>query len=144
MHVVGQNDQGIDTKRRPEARPADRLAQRASTCATSRSERRSRRFTVKRKVPPGTRLRRYSGMKRVCPASEKDGMRSAVPLRLLGGLADVERDLIRTRTAEGRGLRKSVASTWAGRSSSPINRSARRSSAASRAKPLQISAAATM
>jgi hypothetical protein len=29
-----------------------------SICVTNRSERGSRRFTVKKKVPPGTRLRR--------------------------------------------------------------------------------------
>jgi hypothetical protein len=31
MHVVGQNDPGIDTKGRLEARPADRLAQHYET-----------------------------------------------------------------------------------------------------------------
>jgi DNA invertase Pin-like site-specific DNA recombinase len=36
-------------------------------------------------------------------------------LAVLGGLADVERDLIRTRTAEGRAGRRSAGSTWAGR-----------------------------
>ena len=35
-------------------------------------------------------------------------------LALRGGFADVQRDLIRTRTAEGAG-RRSAASTWAGR-----------------------------
>jgi hypothetical protein len=36
-------------------------------------------------------------------------------IAVLGGLADVERDLIRTRTAEGRSERRSAGSTWAGR-----------------------------
>jgi DNA invertase Pin-like site-specific DNA recombinase len=35
-------------------------------------------------------------------------------LAVLGGLADVERDLIRTRTAEGRAARRSAGSAWAG------------------------------
>jgi DNA invertase Pin-like site-specific DNA recombinase len=34
-------------------------------------------------------------------------------LSVLGGLADVERDLIRTRTAEGRSRAKPEESTWA-------------------------------
>ena len=34
-------------------------------------------------------------------------------LAVLGGLADVERDLIRTRTAEGRSRAKAVESIWA-------------------------------
>jgi DNA invertase Pin-like site-specific DNA recombinase len=34
-------------------------------------------------------------------------------LAVLGGLADVERDLIRTRTAEGRSRAKARGSTWA-------------------------------
>jgi hypothetical protein len=37
-------------------------------------------------------------------------------LAVLGGLADVERDLIRTRTAEGRSREhRRTASTWIGR-----------------------------
>ena len=36
-------------------------------------------------------------------------------LAVLGGLADVERDLIRTRTVEGRSRAKARGSTWAGR-----------------------------
>ncbi len=43
-------------------------------------------------------------------------------IAVLGGLADVERDLIRTRTAEGRSGRKRAGSTWA------AHRSSRRSS----------------
>ena len=35
-------------------------------------------------------------------------------IAVLGGLADVERDLIRTRTAEGRARRRSAGSAWAG------------------------------
>jgi DNA invertase Pin-like site-specific DNA recombinase len=35
-------------------------------------------------------------------------------IAVLGGLADVERDLIRTRTAEGRSRRRSAGSAWAG------------------------------
>ena len=36
-------------------------------------------------------------------------------IAVLGGLADVERDLIRTRIAEGRSRAKSAGSTWADR-----------------------------
>src|SRR4029077_2749653 len=43
-------------------------------------------------------------------------------IAVLGGLADVERDLIRTRTAEGRSGRRRAGSTWA------AYRSSRRSS----------------
>ncbi len=39
-------------------------------------------------------------------------------LAVLGGLADVERDLIRTRTAEGAAGRRSAASIWADRRNS--------------------------
>ena len=53
--------------RKGNRRRARRTASRStSTCATSRSERRLSRFKVKKKAPPGTRLRRYSGIKRVC------------------------------------------------------------------------------
>ena len=45
-------------------------------------------------------------------------------IAVLGGLADVERDLIRTRTAEGRSRRRRAANTWADRRSS--RRSSRR------------------
>ena len=38
-------------------------------------------------------------------------------IAVLGGLADVERDLIRTRTAEGRSRAQSAGSTWAARRS---------------------------
>ena len=38
-------------------------------------------------------------------------------IAVLGGLVDVERDLIRTRTAEGRNWAKARASTWADRRS---------------------------
>jgi DNA invertase Pin-like site-specific DNA recombinase len=34
-------------------------------------------------------------------------------IAVLGGLADVERDLIRTRTAEGRSRAQSAGSAWA-------------------------------
>jgi DNA invertase Pin-like site-specific DNA recombinase len=34
-------------------------------------------------------------------------------LAVLGGLADVKRDLIHTRTAEGRSVRSNAGSTWA-------------------------------
>ena len=35
-------------------------------------------------------------------------------ITVLGGLADVEHDLIYTRTAEGRSRRRSASSTWGG------------------------------
>src|SRR5258708_1596171 len=69
-------------------------------------------------------------------------------LTVLGGLAEFERDLIRARTGESRA--RAVARgpwragrKWADRSSSPITRSARRSSAATKARRLPTSGAAT-
>ena len=40
-------------------------------------------------------------------------------IAVLGGLADVERDLIRTRTAEGRSRRRRAGGIWVDRRSSP-------------------------
>jgi DNA invertase Pin-like site-specific DNA recombinase len=65
-------------------------------------------------------------------------------LTVLGGLAEFERDLIRARTGEGRARAVARAGRkWAGRSNSPITRSARRSSAATKASRLPTSPAAT-
>ena len=64
-------------------------------------------------------------------------------LTVLGGLAEFERDLIRARTGEGRARAKARGQRWADRSSSPITRRARRSSAATRARRLPTSPAAT-
>jgi hypothetical protein len=58
------------------ARTRRTAARSASMCLTNKFERRSNRFTVKKKVPPGTRLRRWSGMHRVCPTLVDGGMRS--------------------------------------------------------------------
>ena len=51
------------------------------------------------------------------------------------GLADVERDLIRTRTAEGRSRRRSAGSTWADRRSSPTRRRQRPGGDGRKARP---------
>ncbi len=40
------------------------------------------------------------GLQKICPKSTQKPAASAMPVAVLGGLADVERDLIRTRTAE--------------------------------------------
>jgi DNA invertase Pin-like site-specific DNA recombinase len=47
-------------------------------------------------------------------------------LAVLGGLADVERDLIRTRTAEGRSRAKALGSIWAGPDRRSLHRSSRK------------------
>ena len=54
-------------------------------------------------------------------------------LTVLGGLAEFERDLIRARTGEGRARAVARGQRMGRRLSSPITRSARRSSAAIRA-----------
>jgi DNA invertase Pin-like site-specific DNA recombinase len=46
------------------------------------------------------------GLQKICPKSTQKPAASAMPVAVLGGLADVERDLIRTRTAEGRSRAK--------------------------------------
>lgn len=63
-------------------------------------------------------------------------------LAVLGGLADVERDLIRTRTAEGRVRAK--ASTWGTRQNSPKSSARKPSPAAMLARLWRRSPAATM
>jgi DNA invertase Pin-like site-specific DNA recombinase len=63
-------------------------------------------------------------------------------LTVLAGLAEFERDLIRARTGEGR-ARAGAGRRWADRSNSPIIRSARRSSAAIKARRSPTSPAAT-
>ena len=54
-------------------------------------------------------------------------------LTVLGGLAEFERDLIRTRTGEGRARAVAGGRKWAGRPSSPRTSGARRSSVATAA-----------
>ncbi len=56
----------------------------------------------------------------------------------LGGLADVERDLIRTRTAEGREHANRATSTWDAALPSPFNNVRKSASALPRAPPLPI------
>ena len=56
-------------------------------------------------------------------------------LAVLGGLADVERDLIKTRTAEGRNRAKAAGSRWAGRRNSHPSSKPRRAVAGPRARP---------
>jgi DNA invertase Pin-like site-specific DNA recombinase len=48
------------------------------------------------------------------PWADSTSSTGRLMLAALGGLADVERDLIRTRTAEGRSRAKAKESTWAG------------------------------
>jgi hypothetical protein len=55
--MVGEHDPGVDAKRRAGTYPTNRIAQRID-CVTKRFEPRSKRLTVKKKVPPGARLRR--------------------------------------------------------------------------------------
>src|SRR5215468_4244656 len=62
-------------------------------------------------------------------------------IAVLGGLADVERDLIRTRTAEGRS-RAQKRSTWDGPLNSPTRRRQKRGGGR-RVPPLPNSPAAT-
>jgi hypothetical protein len=62
-------------------------------------------------------------------------------IAVLGGLADVERDLIRTRTAEGRSRRRSAG--WADPRNSPMRRRPRPGSGGLRARRLPNSRAAT-
>ena len=59
--------------------PRRTASRKASICTTSNSDRRSIRFTVKKNVPPGTRLRRYSGTIGLCPALARGGRRCAFP-----------------------------------------------------------------
>jgi DNA invertase Pin-like site-specific DNA recombinase len=47
------------------------------------------------------------------PWADSTSSTGRLMLAVLGGLADVERDLIRTRTAEGRTVPRPVGSTWA-------------------------------
>ncbi len=61
------------------ARTRRTASRNASICVTSKSDRRSSRFTVKKNVPPGTRLRRYSGTVGLCPAFARGGRRCAFP-----------------------------------------------------------------
>jgi DNA invertase Pin-like site-specific DNA recombinase len=65
-------------------------------------------------------------------------------LTVLAGLAEFERDLIRARTGEGRARAVERGQKMGRPFTSPITRSARRSSAVSRAKPLPRLPAATM
>jgi len=57
MHVVGEHDPGIDTKRRAGSHPPNGVAERIDV-PHQQNRRRSSKLTVKKKVPPGTRLRR--------------------------------------------------------------------------------------
>jgi hypothetical protein len=57
VHVVGKEDPGVDAESAL-ARTCRTASRNASFCITNRCERRSSRFTVKKNVPPGTRLRR--------------------------------------------------------------------------------------
>jgi DNA invertase Pin-like site-specific DNA recombinase len=64
-------------------------------------------------------------------------------IAVLGGLADVERDLIRTRTAEGRSRRRSAASTWGGPRNLPTRRRPKHGGGGRPVPPLPNSLAAT-
>jgi DNA invertase Pin-like site-specific DNA recombinase len=64
-------------------------------------------------------------------------------IAVLGGLADVERDLIRTRTAVGAAGRRSAGSTWADRRNSPTHRRPKHGGGARRSRRLPNSPAAT-
>jgi DNA invertase Pin-like site-specific DNA recombinase len=58
-------------------------------------------------------------------------------ITVLGGLADVAGDLIRTRTAEGRSRAKAPGSTWAAPRSSPTRRRRRPADDAPRVRRLR-------
>jgi DNA invertase Pin-like site-specific DNA recombinase len=62
-------------------------------------------------------------------------------IALLGGLADVESDLIRTSTAEGRSRARSI---WADLRNLPTRRKPRRDGGGRKVRPLPNSPAATM
>src|SRR6266446_243298 len=64
-------------------------------------------------------------------------------LTVFGGLAEVESDLIRARTGEGRARAATAGRKWGNRSSSPVTRIAGRSSAEIKATRLPTSGAAT-
>ena len=78
VHVVQKDNPAVDAKRSAVARLTDCVAH-TMIRVTNRSDRRLSRLTVKKNVPPGTRFRRYSGTRGVCPALENGGMRYAVP-----------------------------------------------------------------
>jgi DNA invertase Pin-like site-specific DNA recombinase len=85
---------------------------------------------VKRIVDAGAQFRSLAE-----PWADTATSTGRLMIAVLGGLADVERDLIRTRTAEGRSRAKARAgSTWA--VPPPLRRSSRRrpASAATRAR----------
>src|ERR1700730_10839760 len=63
-------------------RPAQNAVRNASTRSTSADERRSASVTVKKNVPPGTKLRRNLTIERFCP-----GYRCAHPGYVLLGVA---------------------------------------------------------
>jgi DNA invertase Pin-like site-specific DNA recombinase len=64
-------------------------------------------------------------------------------IAVLGGLADVERDLIRTRTAEGRSRALKRGQHWADPPNSPTHRRPKHGGGGRRARPLPNSRAAT-
>jgi DNA invertase Pin-like site-specific DNA recombinase len=65
-------------------------------------------------------------------------------IAVLGGLADVERDLIRTRTAEGRSRAKARGQQWAVHPNLPTRRRQRRAAVALRGRPSRNWQTATM
>ena len=69
---------------------------------------------VKRIVDAGGQFRSLAE-----PWADTSTSTGRLMIAVLGGLADVERDLIRTRTAEGRAGRGLAGSTWAVPRSSP-------------------------
>jgi DNA invertase Pin-like site-specific DNA recombinase len=68
------------------------------------------------------------------PWTDTDTSTGRLMLAVLGGLADVERDLIRTRTAEGRSRPRPAGSTWADPLPSPRNNRPRPENAGPRAR----------
>jgi DNA invertase Pin-like site-specific DNA recombinase len=65
-------------------------------------------------------------------------------IAVLGCRADVERDLIRARTAEGRSRAQRAGSTWAVRQNSPMHKGPKHEGDERKVRPLPNSRAATM
>jgi len=75
--MIGEDDPGVDAEGARGADQMDHLPQRVDL--RHEQIRPMIAQVTLRKVPPGTRLRRYSGVERLSPAFEYGGMHCAFP-----------------------------------------------------------------